>query len=105
MAMPLFAVLFVHVLAGALYNKYRLQQLLKYIHQCRGRELTEGEFSNLRRRYTSFLAASRFSPSRSQFPALYTNADFAAFARQSKQVMMYIYAVAIPCAFMWMVLV
>lgn len=90
-------ILFVHVGAGSLYNKYRIRQLLKYISLCRGRELTEAEFQVLVRTYTSFWAPGRFSPSRTRYPALYTNEDFAAFARQSKYVMVYVYAVAFPC--------
>jgi hypothetical protein len=100
----LFFIAFLHIGAGAVYNKYRIQQLLKYINLCRGRELTEAEFLVLLRRYTSFLAPTRFSPSRSVYPALYTNEKFAAFAQQSKQVMVYLYAVAIPCTVMWMTL-
>lgn len=92
-----FFILFMHVGVGAFYNKYRIRQLLKYISLSRGRELTEAEFLVLLRTYTSFWAPYRFSPSRTRYPALYTNEDFVAFARQSKYMMMYVYAVAIPC--------
>ena len=64
MHLVLFFIVFAHILAGALYNKYRLQQLINYIAEARGRELTEDEFGILLRRYTSFLAPYRFSLSR-----------------------------------------
>lgn len=100
----LFFIAFIHIFAGAIYNKYRIQQLLQHISRCRGRELTEAEFVVLLRGYTSLSAPMRFSPSRSLYPMLYTNETFAAFAQQSKHVMVYIYAVVIPCMLMWMVL-
>ncbi|MGY2134906.1 hypothetical protein ACW9KT_21930 [Hymenobacter sp. HD11105] len=79
----------------ALYNKYRIKQLIKHISLCRGRELSESDFAHLLTKYTSFLSPLSFSPSREHYPTLYTNAAFASFAHQSKVIVRYLYAAII----------
>jgi hypothetical protein len=82
-------ILVLHVFAFVLYNKYRIRQLIKYISLSRGKELSELAFSELLDSYTSFLGYSKFSPSREDYPSLYTNQEFAAFAKRSKNIMIY----------------
>jgi hypothetical protein len=79
-----------HILALVLYNRYRRAQLLHYLQICRHRELSEQEFSYLLNTYTSFLGFAMPSPSRSDYPKLYVNTDFDAFASRSKHILVYL---------------
>jgi hypothetical protein len=88
----LFGVMFTHIFVLVVFNKYRVKQLIKYISLSRGRELTEREFLELLDNYTSFLGYSSFSPSKKYYPRLYTNQKFAAFAKRSKDIMIYIFS-------------
>ena len=88
----LFGVMFTHIFALVVYNRYRVKQLIKYISLSKGRELTEREFLELFDNYTSFLGYASFSPRKTDYPSLYTNQDFAAFAKRSKSIMIYLFS-------------
>ena len=88
----LFGVVFIHIFAFVAYNKYRVKQLIKYISSSRRRELSDREFSELLDNYTSFLGYSSFSPSKTDYPRLYTNQEFAAFAKRAKSIMIYLFS-------------
>ncbi len=85
----LFGVMFIHIFAFVAYNRYRITQLIKYISLSRGRELSERDFSELLDGYTSFMGYSKFSPNMKDYPSLYTNREFAAFTKRSKNIMIY----------------
>lgn len=89
-----FFFLFLVLLGFISYNRSRIRQMLYHLGLCRGNELTEREYVALLEQYTSFLGYASFSPNRQQYPRLYTNPAFAAFAERSKRRMQY-YAVAL----------
>ena len=80
----------VHTLALVLYSRYRRTQLLHYFKVCRGQELSEQGFKALMATYKSFLGFAMRSPSRTDYPELYTNAALAAFASRSKNILIYL---------------
>ena len=81
---------FAHTLAFVLYNRYRRTQLLRFLRECKGQELSERDFATLLDTYTSFLGFAMPSPNRKEYPMLYTNPAFKAFAHRSKRVMVYL---------------
>ena len=89
--LSLAAFLFLVLLGFVSYNRSRIRQMQYHLGLCRGRELTEREYTGLLDEYTSFLGYASFSPSRQHYPRLYTNP---AFAQRSKRIMQY-YAVAL----------
>ena len=88
----LLGIWFSHTAALVIYSKYRVKQLIKYISLSRGRELSERDFLELLDNYTSFLGYSSFSPSKRDYPKLYTNQEFAVFAKRSKSIMIYLFS-------------
>lgn len=81
---------FAHTLALVLYNRYRRRQLLHYLQVCRGQELSEQAFATLLATYTSFLGFALPAPSRRDYPTLYTNPAFQAFASRSNYLLAYL---------------
>ncbi|WP_188563839.1 hypothetical protein [Hymenobacter frigidus] len=99
----LFFIAFGHIMAGSIYNKYRIRKLLNYISVFRGTLLDENDFSTLLDKYTSFLAPMQLFPGRKGYPALYSNEEFAEFCHNGKLLIGYIYFVSFSCivAAMW----
>ena len=94
LSLAAFFFLFPVLLGFVSYNRSRIRQMQYHLGLCRGRELTEREYTGLLDEHTSFLGYASFSPSRQHYPRLYTNPAFAAFAQRSKRIMQY-YAVAL----------
>ena len=90
LSIAVFVFVFLHLFALVLYNRYRIRQMLYHLGLCRGRELTEKDYVDLLDEYTSFLGYASFSPNRKDYPSLYTNPAFAAFAQRSKRIMQYL---------------
>ena len=87
-----FAFMAIHIVGLVIYNKYRVRQFIKYISLSRGKELSEREFLELSDGYTYFLGYAKLSPSKKDYPSLYANQAFAAFAKRSKTITVYLFS-------------